>query len=43
MNNELTLILTIGFILILLITAIISYLVFNRKDKDGGVENEDSD
>jgi len=41
-DNELTLILTIIFILILFITAIISYLVFSQKDKNRGKEDGDS-
>ena len=42
-DNELTLILTISFILILFVTAIISYLVFSRKDKNRGEKDEVSD
>jgi putative effector of murein hydrolase LrgA (UPF0299 family) len=41
-DNELTLILTISFILILFVTAIISYLVFSRKDKNRGEEDANS-
>jgi len=37
-----TIILTISFILILLVTAIISYLVFSRKDKNRGEEDDES-
>ena len=40
-DNELTLILTISFILILFVTAIISYLVFSRKDKNRGEEDDE--